>query len=182
MQSSFPFANRCVFLSGPTAGGKTQTGIELAKRIDAEIVSLDSMAVYRGMDVGTAKPTLSEREAVPHHLIDRIDPSEEFSVAQYIEAARRAVLEVEARGKTPLFVGGTPLYLKALLRGIFEGPPADWDIRRRWEQAAAEMGPEYPHEQLAKVDPVAAEKLSVKDQRRVIRALEVFEKTGRPIS
>ncbi len=178
----FPFAETCWFLSGPTASGKTAVGIDLARNINAEIISLDSMAVYRIMDIGTAKPTHAERTAVPHHLIDVVDPHEEFSVAQFLDAAEKVVAEIRSRDKTPLFVGGTPMYLKALLRGIFQGPPADWDFRQQMEQFAAEHGPDKLHTRLAQVDPLAAIKLLIQDQRRVIRALEVFEKTGKPLS
>ena len=157
-------------------------GIELARRIDAEIISMDSMALYREMDIGTAKPSATEREIVPHHLIDVIEPNEEFSVAQYVEAADDAVRDIESRKRIALFVGGTPLYLKALLRGLFEGPEADWTLRRRLEEQAAEQGSEALHARLTEIDPSAAERLHPNDMRRIIRALEVFEKTGRPIS
>jgi tRNA dimethylallyltransferase len=170
------------FLVGPTASGKTAIGIELAKSLPAEIISLDSMALYRGLDIGTAKPTSAERSSTPHHLIDILEPHEEFSLAEYVAAARIATEAIVARGKTPLFVGGTPLYLKALLRGIFVGPPADWDLRRDWEQRAAAESPEWLHAQLAEVDPAAAAKLHVNDARRIIRALEVLAKTGQPMS
>ena len=112
------------------ASGKTCVGLELARRIGAEIVSMDSMALYRGMDIGTAKPTLFQCGNVPHHLIDLIEPHEEFSLAQYLEAARTSVDQIRTRGRDVLFVGGTPLYLKGLLRGIFRGPPADWELRK----------------------------------------------------
>lgn len=170
------------YVSGATAGGKTAVGVELARQAGGEIVSMDSMALYRGMDVGTAKPGEAERQAVPHHLIDVLDPSEECSLAQYLAMARRAAAEIRARGRQPIFVGGTPLYLKALLRGIFEGPPADWEFRRKLEAMASEQGPEALHEILRRVDPRSAERLGRRDARRAIRALEVFEKTGRPIS
>src|SRR4051794_7811969 len=111
----------CWFLTGATAVGKTAVGIALAQRIGAEILSLDSMAIYRGMDIGTAKPPPEQRALLPHHLIDIIDPSAEFSVAQYVDAAAKAAADIHSRGKEPLFVGGTPLYLKSLLRGLFEG-------------------------------------------------------------
>jgi tRNA dimethylallyltransferase len=172
----------CWFLTGPTAAGKTAIGLELAQRLGAEILSMDSMAVYRGMDIGTAKPTTEERRLVPHHLIDCLDPSEELSLAQYVEAAERKVAEIAARGREALFVGGTPLYLKALLRGIFQGPPADWDFRCELEAFAAQRGNEALHARLAAVDPLAARKLHPADLRRIIRALEVHHKTGRPIS
>jgi tRNA dimethylallyltransferase len=172
----------CWFLSGPTASGKTAVGLELARLLGAEIVSLDSMAVYRGMDIGTAKPTPDQRAAVPHHLIDLVEPDEEYSLARYVEDARAVVDTMAARGKVPLFVGGTPLYLKALLRGIFSGPPADWALRKRWQAVAAQQGAESLHAELARVDPASALRLHPRDTRRVIRALEVFEKTGRTIS
>jgi tRNA dimethylallyltransferase len=172
----------CWFLVGPTASGKTALGLELARLLDAEIVSLDSMALYRGMDIGTAKPTPEERRAVAHHLIDVIEPDQEYSVAQYVAAAGRVVGEIAARGRTPLFVGGTPLYLKALLRGIFAGPPADWELRHRLLALAENQGQDRLHAQLAEVDPLSAKRLHPRDVRRVIRALEVFEKTGRSIS
>jgi tRNA dimethylallyltransferase len=172
----------CCYLTGPTASGKTSLALALATRLGAEIVSLDSMALYRGMDIGTAKPTPEERAAVPHHLIDVIEPDEETSVAEYVAAAERAVGEITERGRVPLFVGGTPLYLKALLRGIFSGPPADWELRRRLLATAEAQGNEQLHAQLAAVDPAAAKRLHPRDVRRVIRAIEVFEKTGRTIS
>src|SRR6188472_1495423 len=112
----------CWFLTGATAVGKTAIGIALAERLNAEIISLDSMTIYRGMDIGTAKPSRELRELVPHHLIDVVDPIDEFSVSQYVDAVTPAVKDIRARGREPLFVGGTPLYLKSLLRGLFDGP------------------------------------------------------------
>ena len=172
----------CWFLTGPTAGGKTSVGVELAARIGAEIVSMDSMALYRRMDVGTAKPAASERRAIPHHLVDVIEPHEDYSLAQYLAAAEDCVGEIRSRGREVLFVGGTPLYLKGLLRGIFRGPPADWDLRRDLEEQSRREGPEALHRRLAEVDPEAAERLHPNDTRRIIRALEVHARTGRPIS
>jgi len=169
-------------LTGPTASGKTAAAVAVAQRLGAEIISLDSMAIYRGMDIGTAKPSVAEQGGVPHHLIDIIEPHQEFSVAQYLSAAEQTVREIVARGRTPLFVGGTPLYLKALLRGIFEGPPADWELRRELENFAEREGNEALHRRLAEVDPESARRLHLEDRRRVIRALEVFEKTGQRIS
>ena len=131
MHLSSEILKRCWFLAGPTAVGKSEVAVELARRIGAEIVSLDSMSLYRGMDIGTAKPSPRLRELVPHHLIDVIEPHEEFSVAQYVNAAGRAAKEIVARRRTPLFAGGTGLYLRSLLRGVFEGPPADPDIALR---------------------------------------------------
>ena len=172
----------CWFVTGPTAAGKTRVGLALAERIGGEILSLDSMAIYRGMDIGTAKPTPAQRQAVPHHLLDLVDPTEEFSLAQYLAHAVRAVEDIRSRGKQPIFVGGTPLYLKALLRGVFEGPPADWEFRRAIEADAEECGSEALHQRLALVDPLSASKLHPHDTRRIVRALEVFRATGQPIS
>ncbi|MCI0335786.1 MAG: tRNA (adenosine(37)-N6)-dimethylallyltransferase MiaA [Planctomycetes bacterium] len=172
----------CWFLTGATAVGKTGIGIALAQRLGAEIISLDSMAIYRGMDIGTAKPSAAQRNAVPHHLIDIVDPADEYSVAQYVEAAAATVADIRARGKEPLFVGGTPLYLKSLLRGLFEGPPADWQLRREIEQELAHVGQQALYDRLTQVDPVAASHIHPHDTRRLIRALEVFRAIGEPIS
>jgi tRNA dimethylallyltransferase len=171
----------CSYLTGATASGKTAVGIELARLLNAEIVSLDSMAVYRGMDIGTAKPTAAERAAVPHHLIDIVEPGNDFSVAQYREAALAAADAIRRRGRKVLFVGGTPLYLKAMLRGIFEGPPADWPLRRRLMDEAR-ANPTELHRRLKSIDPAAAARLHPNDTRRLIRAIEVHETTGTPIS
>lgn len=179
--SNLPAAD-CYFLTGATASGKTSVGVALARRLGGEILSLDSMALYRGMDIGTAKPAVEERRGVPHHLLDVIDPCEEYSLAQYVEAAERLVAEIRSAGRQPLFVGGTPLYLKGLLRGIFQGPPADPDFRRELQRQAAQQPAGFLHSRLARVDPQAAGRLHPNDARRLIRALEVFEKTGRPIS
>src|SRR6478752_3800485 len=124
-----PF-HRAIYLTGPTASGKTAVGVALARRLDAEIIALDSMTLYRGMDIGTAKPSSHERAEVRHHLIDVLDPWESASVAKYRSWALAAVNDIEARGKRAVFVGGTPMYLKALLRGLFEGPEAIPDLRR----------------------------------------------------
>jgi tRNA dimethylallyltransferase len=173
---------RCWVLAGPTASGKSAAGIALAERIGGEILSLDSMAVYRGMDVGTAKPPHEDRRRVPHHLIDLVDPHESFSVADYLRAAEATCRDVVARGNTPLFVGGTGLYLRSLLRGVFEGPSAAPEVRQRLEAEAASMGAEALHARLRTVDPTAAARLHPNDVRRVVRALEVAELTGRPLS
>ncbi|MCO6457511.1 MAG: tRNA (adenosine(37)-N6)-dimethylallyltransferase MiaA [Pirellulaceae bacterium] len=172
----------CWFLTGPTASGKTRVGLTLAEALDAEIVSLDSMAVYRGMDIGTAKPTDEQRGRVPHHLLDLVDPTDDFSVSQYLEAAADCVTRIRQRGKEVLFVGGTPLYLKALLRGLSHGPPADWDFRREIDEELQAVGLEVLHQRLWQVDPLAAARLHPHDKRRIIRALEVYKLTGRPIS
>lgn len=174
--------HRAWYLTGPTASGKTAVGVALAERSGAEVIALDSMTLYRGMDVGTAKPTEAERRGVPHHLIDVLDPWESASVAWYRDRASSAVLEIEARGRLPLFVGGTPMYLKALLRGLFEGPPADPALRAELEAEADRLGGQALHDRLAGLDPPAASRLHPNDRRRVIRALEVILATGIPLS
>jgi len=169
---------QCWFLTGPTAVGKTSATLRVAEDFNAEILSLDSMAVYRGMDIGTAKPAPLERQSVRHHLIDLADPHQEFSVAEYLRAALWAVEDVLNRGRIPLFSGGTGLYLRAVLRGMFDGPSADWTLRHRMEQLARQHGPGYLHDKLTAVDPPTAARLHVNDQRRIIRALEVHAVTG----
>lgn len=178
----FNFAKNCRFLTGPTASGKSDLAIAWALEHNAEILSMDSAAIYRHMDIGTAKPTPEQRAAVDHHLLDIANPSEEFSVAQYCQAAENCVQDILARGKVPLFVGGTPLYLKALLRGLFDGPGADWSIRQELQAVIDNFGLERLHAMLEEIDPVAAAKLHVNDSRRVIRAIEVYRLTGKPIS
>ena len=175
-------SSECWFLTGPTASGKTAVGVELARRLGAEIVSLDSMTLYRGMDIGTAKPTPEQRRSVPHHLIDILDPHQQYSVAQYIDAADHCIQQIRGRGREVLFVGGTPLYLKGLLRGIFHGPSADWELRRQLQEEAQRHGAESLHRRLAEVDPAAAARLHPNDERRLIRALEVYHQSGRRIS
>lgn len=168
---------RSWFLAGPTAAGKSATAQELATRIDAEIVSMDSMAIYRGMDIGTAKPTADEQQRVPHHLIDIVDPHIDYSVTEYVEAAAVACDEILSRRKIPLFVGGTGLYLRSLLRGVFEGPEADWEFRSQLE-AESEQDEAVLHRRLAEVDSESAARLHPNDHRRIIRALEVLHVTG----
>lgn len=182
MQFPAELLNQCWFLTGATASGKTAVSLELAKLLDAEIIALDSMTLYRKMDIGTAKPSLTERLARPHHLFDVIDPWEEFSVAEYLKNARQVAEEIVQRHNTPLFVGGAGLYLRSLLRGVFNGPAADWELRKKWEALASSAGNQAVHDLLARCDPPAAARLHVNDLRRVIRALEVFELTGIPLS
>lgn len=178
----FPPIADAWYLTGPTASGKTAVGIELAQRLGAEIVSLDSMSVYRGMDIGTAKPSAAERALVPHHLLDIVDPASDFSLAEFVQRAHEAVSEIRSRGREVLLVGGTPLYLKSLLRGLYQGPPPDWEFRRAVEEEIKEVGLPALRERLEMVDPLSAQKLHPNDQRRMIRALEVYKLTGQPIS
>jgi tRNA dimethylallyltransferase len=175
-------AQNCWFLTGATAVGKTETGLLLAQRLDAEIVALDSMTVYRGMNIGTAKPTTAEQAQVPHHLIDLVDPSEEYSINCYLEAAHEKIADIQSRGRKVLFVGGTPLYLKALLRGLNAGPPANWKLREEIEAEVATHGNQALYQRLEQLDPVAASQIHPNDTRRLIRAVEVFRATGQPIS
>jgi len=177
-----PEIRQSIFLVGQTACGKTAVGLRLAELIGAEILSLDSMTLWREMDIGTAKPTLAERARVPHHMIDVVDPSEWFNLGQYVALASQAAREIIGRGRVPLFVGGTGLYLKMLITGLFQGPSADWELRDRLKRIAAEHGSAHLHEQLKAVDPAAANRIHPNDLRRIVRALEVHEKTGRPIS
>jgi tRNA dimethylallyltransferase len=177
-----PVASDCWFITGPTASGKTTIGLALAELLGAEIVSLDSMAIYRGMNIGTAKPSDEERCSITHHLLDIVDPWQDFSLAQYVAAAHSAVRDVRQRGRQVVFVGGTPLYLKAMLRGLFIGPPADHDLRARLREEAVGAGVEVLHERLRKIDPAAAKRIHPHDLRRIIRAIEVYEKLGTPIS
>lgn len=170
------------YLTGATASGKSNLALELAERMGAEIVSVDSMAVYRGMDIGTAKPDAAMQRRVAHHLIDLIDPTEEFSVSQYVMAAHRKAAEIRSRGKQVLLVGGTPLYLKTLLRGMFLGPPGDQAFRDEVEQEVRRHGVEALRQRLWQVDPLAAHRILPGDWRRMIRALEVAKMTGRPLS
>ncbi|MDA1048980.1 MAG: tRNA (adenosine(37)-N6)-dimethylallyltransferase MiaA [Planctomycetota bacterium] len=179
---TFEAVRGCWYLTGATASGKTRAGIELAKLLNAEIVSLDSMSVYREMNIGTAKPTGEQRAEVPHHLLDLVASNEEYSLSRYVRDAHRVIGEIRSRGREVLFVGGTPLYLKALLRGVYPGPPADWEFRDQIEAELETVGIEALHARLEQVDPLAAAKLHPNDKRRIIRALEVYKQTGRPLS
>lgn len=167
---------------GCTGSGKGALGRELARRIGAEIISLDSMKVYRRMDIGTAKPSREVRGAIPHHLIDVVEPWQEFSVAQFDTLAQEAIADIHRRGRPILVVGGTPMYLKALTEGLFEGPGADPDIRRRLHEQAETMGLDGLYRRLERVDPQAAARIHPNDLRRIVRALEVHELTGSTIT
>jgi tRNA dimethylallyltransferase len=173
---------RCIALAGPTASGKSAAALAIAQRWPVEIISVDSALVYRGMDIGTAKPTAAERAAVPHHLIDITDPLQAYSAAEFVRDALRLIGEIGARGRTPLLVGGTMLYFKALMHGLDDMPRADAAVRERIEAAAAVHGWAALHAELAKVDPATAARLAPADSQRIQRALEVFEVSGRPIS
>jgi len=173
---------RCLCLAGPTAAGKTAAALAIADALPVEIVSVDSALVYRGMDIGTAKPSAAERAQVTHHLIDILDPAQSYSAAQFVADATRLVEEIRARGRLPLLVGGTMLYFKALFEGLDAMPPADAAIRAALDAEAAAHGWPALHAELARVDPVTAARLPSGDAQRIQRALEVFRLTSRPIS
>jgi len=169
-------------MTGPTASGKSALALALAERLPVEIISVDSALVYRGMDIGAAKPTLAERAAVPHHLIDIREPEQSYSAAEFARDAKRLMADIAARGRLPLLVGGTMLYLKALLHGLDDLPPADPALRARLAQQAAERGWPALHAELARVDPATAARLAPGDSQRIQRALEVWHLTGTPLS
>ncbi len=169
-------------LTGPTASGKSEVALHIARSIGAEIISADSMQVYRGMDVGTAKPSPEVRADVTHHLIDIVEPSERYSVGRFVSDAHKAIADIEGRGKRYIIVGGTGLYIKALREGLFSAPEADWALREELMAVAEEKGVEYLHNALREVDPRAAERIAEGDLRRTVRALEVHRKTGHAIS
>jgi len=166
---------------GPTGVGKTEAGIFLARHLDGEIVNFDSVQVYRYFDIGTAKPTPEEREEAPHHLVDFLEPDEEFNAARFVELADRVIAELHARGKQPILVGGTGLYLKALLHGLFEVGDVS-AIRRELTQRLQREGLPVLYEELKRVDPETARRLPPTDRVRILRALEVFHATGKPFS
>ena len=169
-------------LAGPTASGKSALALALARALPLEIVSVDSALVYRGMDIGTAKPTAAERAAVPHHLLDLREPTEPYSAALFVADARRAIADIAARGRLPLLVGGTMLYFKALIDGLDELPASDPAVRAAIEAAAAAQGWPGMHAELARVDAITAARLAPHDAQRIGRALEVWRLGGRPLS
>ncbi len=175
-----PLLAACLF--GPTGTGKTELALRLAAEFPLEVISVDSAMVYRLMDIGTAKPGLAERAAVPHHLIDIREPWESYSAGQFQADALRLIAEIQGRGRLPLLVGGTLLYFRSLLRGLAPLPPADAEVRARIEQEAGERGWPALHADLARVDPAAAARIAPSDRQRIQRSLEVFRLTGRPIS
>lgn len=176
-----PAAEPIWLVSGPTASGKSALATELAESNGMEILSMDSMAVYRHMDIGTAKPSAAERARVPHHLIDLVEPHEGFDTARWCQAAAAALADIRKRGRKPLFVGGTPLYLMAFFKGLMDTPPADPGLRAALSQRER-AAPGVLHEELARKDPEAAARIHRHDERRLVRALEVIEVTGRRIS
>ena len=167
---------------GPTCVGKTQISLKLADILKGEIVSFDSRQVYKLMDIGTAKPTKEEREKIRHHLIDLVFPGEKFTAADYGKKARETIRQIIKRNKQPIAVGGSGLYLKAMIEGFFQGPKADEKIRKRLEREAQELGGPHLFSRLKEVDPQAAKRIHPNDSVRIIRALEVYELTGKPIS
>jgi tRNA dimethylallyltransferase len=175
-------AEPLLFLVGPTAAGKSALALELAEELGAEILALDSMQVYRGMDIGTAKPGAAERARVPHALLDMVETSERYDVSRYVADARTALERARAAGRRALFVGGTGLYLKALAQGLFGGPPTDQDLRARLNARAKSEGSAAMHAELVTLDPASAERIHPNDAKRVVRALEVLAQTGRRLS
>lgn len=182
MMSNTPFATPWLAIAGPTASGKTALALAIAQRWPAEIISVDSALVFRGMDIGTAKPTADELAAVPHHLIDIRDPLHAYSAAEFVRDASTLVAEIQLRGRLPLLVGGTMLYFKALFDGLDDMPPAQPELRAAIEAEALAQGWPALHAQLATVDAATAARLSPNDSQRIGRALEVYRATGRPIS
>jgi len=171
-----------ILVLGVTASGKGSAAFELARRLDGEIVSVDSMKVYRRMDIGTAKPSREARQQVRYHMIDVVEPSESFSVGLFLERANAAIESIRSRGKAVIAVGGTALYIKALLYGLFEGPGGDEQTRAALRARAAAEGPAGLHRDLARIDQEAADRINPNDAKRIIRALEVYQLTGKPIS
>jgi len=175
-------ASSLVAVIGPTGSGKSDLALDLAERIGGEIICLDSAQVYRHLDIGTAKPTPEERARVPHHLFDAVEPTDGMDAARWVAMAEPVIAGIAARGRVPMLVGGTGLWLKALLHGLFDAPPPDAAIRARLEAELREQGPEALHARLAGVDPDAAACIAAADRQRIVRALEYFEQTGERIS
>jgi tRNA dimethylallyltransferase len=167
---------------GPTASGKSALAVALARAFNGEIVSCDSTAVYRGLDIGTDKPSDADRAAVPHHLIDVAAPTEVYSAARYAQDAGRAIHDITGRGRLPIVAGGTGFYYRALVRGLFPGPARDEALRARLDRVAARRGVEALHRWLTRVDPASARRIQPRDRKRLVRALEVYLLTGRPLT
>lgn len=168
-------------IAGPTASGKTAAAIDVARHFDGELVGADSVQVYRGFDIGSAKPTPEELGGLPHHLLDVLDPDEDVDAVAYAGLADAAIRNIGSRGKLPIVVGGTGLWIRALVRGLVDVPPADPEIRRRLEQAASIEGGPALHSRLAQIDPISADAVHPNDTLRIVRALEVHEQTGKPL-
>ncbi len=169
---------KLLVITGPTATGKTEISIQIAKKIDGEIISADSMMVYKYMDIGTAKPTVEERQGIPHHLIDVVEPSYNFSAKDFVQLADIKIKKIFEKGKIPIVVGGTWLYIQALLYGLAEAPEGDWELREKlYREESTQL-----YQKLKKIDPEYAEKIHPNDKKRIIRALEVFYKTGKSFS
>ena len=171
-----------IVIAGPTAVGKTRISLELAEKLGGEIVSADSRQVYRFMDIGTAKPSPEDMRRIPHHMIDVVNPDEEYTVADYGRSAHAAIKSILERGKIPIMVGGSGLYIRAVIDGIFPGPGSDKKIRENLEKEAEINGLSSLYDRLCKVDPAASSRIHPNDKRRIIRALEIYEITGKPIS
>ena len=165
-------------IAGPTASGKTALGVDLALRFDGEVVNFDSVQIYRGIEIATAKPTTGERRGVPHHLIDYVDPNVNYTAADWARDATEKIHEIESRGKIPILVGGTGFYLRTLMRPLFDAPSTDASIRERLRTIKQKRGPEFLYRLLRRIDPVAASKLFERDYVRVMRALEYYFQTG----
>jgi len=175
-------AGRVILLMGPTAAGKTDLALKLVEQFDMEIISVDSAQIYRGMDIGTAKPDAATLKRAPHHLLDIRDPSESYSVAEFVQDAQHHIEDIQQRGKTPVLCGGTMLYFKAITAGLSRLPASDAAIRKALDQEAAEKGGQAMHEMLRQVDPVSAGRIHVNDSQRIQRALEVYRLTGESLT
>jgi tRNA dimethylallyltransferase len=167
---------------GPTASGKTALGVELALKVGGEVINCDSVQVYKGIEIATAKPTEAEKRGVPHHLVDFVDPNINYTAGDYARDATAKIGEIESRGNVPILVGGTGFYFRSLTQPLFESPPTDTDLRQRFRELNKRKGAEHLHRLLLRIDPDAAGKLELNDHSRVIRALEVYFQTGRPLS
>ena len=174
---------KLIAVVGPTASGKTALGVEIAKRFNGEVVSADSMQIYKGMDIATAKPTAEEMQGIPHHLIDYVEPEETFSVARYIEDAEKAIADILSRNKLPVIVGGTGLYVDSLLNGLrFAEEPDDDNVRAELTELSKQHGNQYMHDMLSEIDPEYAKGLHPNNIGRVIRAIELYRLTGKTMS
>lgn len=175
--------DKAIIIVGPTAVGKTKLSIELAKLLKTEIISADSMQIYRGMDIGTAKVTEKEKEGIPHHLIDIVNPDEDYSVSSFQNSALDLIRSLNRQNMTPIIVGGTGLYINALTYELnFQKTKADFSIRKKWNDIALEYGFEYVYNYLKKIDPKSAERIDSRNAHRMIRAIEVYESSGKPMS